>query len=417
MTDAESLFNKLKSMGVQIGTGKIQPVEKPQRSSFGIETVIDGRDFPTVFGQTFLIEQQYHNEYIHGRIPLCSQHEMDVLSNWGRTPRILQPGGENIVFLDTETSGLASGTGTFVFLVGIGYQTPRGFELVQFFMRDPNQEAALLAALDQWLAKFNVVVTFNGKSFDIPLLNTRYQMNGLSSPFTGYEHLDILQIARRLWRDRLPSRALGELEKEVVQFYRTGEDIPGWMIPQMYFDYLRSGDARPLSGILYHNAGDILSLAALTGHIAEMLNNPLGQAVDYGLDLAAIARLYEEMGDLEMAAVLYERSLEMGDLPEPFFFKTMQRFALLRRKTGDWEKAVILWQKAAEHGEINACIELSKFYEHRQRDYNAALSWARRSLEVLDSMRYFEGSRKAAEREIERRIGRLYRRVYSGFEH
>jgi len=416
MADSESLFEKLKSMGVQIGTSKIQPAAKPARGGFGIETVISGTDIPTAYGQTYLIQEQYQAGYLHGRLPLCDDHEMNVLANWGHTPRITRPGGENVVYLDTETSGLAGGTGTYVFLVGIGYRTINGFELVQFFMRDPGQEAALLAALDQWLARFDVIVTFNGKSFDVPLLNTRFQMNGISPPFESFEHLDVLHIARRLWRDRLPSRALGELEKEVVQFYRTGEDIPGWLIPQMYFDYLRSGDARPLAGIFYHNARDILSLAVLTGHVAEMLNNPLGQSVDYGLDLAAIARLYEEMGRLEQAAVLYERSLEMGDLPEEFFFKIMERFALLRRKTGEWEKATALWQKAADHGQLAACVELSKYYEHRLRNYNEALIWARKAMEILDSTRYFEGSRKSTEREIERRIGRLYQRVYRGFE-
>ena len=141
-------------------------------------------------------------------------------------------------------------------------------------MRDPGQEAALLAALDQWLAEFDVIVTFNGKSFDVPLLNSRFLMNGITTPFERYEHVDVLQIARKLWRDRLPSRALGELEKEIIHFYRTGDDIPGWMIPQVYFDYLRSGDARPLAGVFYHNVIDILTLAALFGHIGAMLNDP-----------------------------------------------------------------------------------------------------------------------------------------------
>lgn len=416
MNDSESLYERLKSMGVQLGANHLNKTPQQDKSTHSIDTVVSGSDYSTVYGSTFITRQLYPLDHNHGRIPLCPECGMEKLAAWSGTSRILQPGGKNIVFLDTETSGLAGGTGTYAFLVGIGYRTDDHFELLQFFMRDPAQEPALLAALDHWLAQFDVVVTFNGKSYDVPLLNTRYTLNGLSGPFTNFEHVDVLQIARRLWRDRLASRALGDLEKEIIQFYRTEEEVPGWMIPQIYFDYLRSGDARPLGGVFYHNELDILSLSALYGHVAEMLENPLGQSVEAGLDLAAIARLYEDLGWLEQAAVLYERCLDAGDLPEPFFFKTIERYALLRRRRGDWERAVQLWEKAAEHGELSACIELSKYYEHRLRNAVEALKWARRALEVLDANRYFEGPHKTTEREIERRIGRLYQRIGRTFD-
>jgi uncharacterized protein len=345
-------------------------------------------------------------------MPLCADRPMDILAAWANTPRIQQPGGQNIVFLDTETTGLAGGTGTYAFLIGVGFRTAEGFTLAQFFMREPDQETALLAALDQWLSRFDTVVTFNGKTFDLPLLNTRYIMNGLTPPFGQYQHVDVLQIARKLWRDRLPSRALGELEKEIVHFYRTNDEVPGWMIPQLYIDYLHSGDARPLGGVFYHNAVDILTLATLFGYIAALIKDPLGEPSCYALDMAAIARLYEEMGYVEQSARLYERSLETGELPEDFFFKTIERFAILRRRQGEWEKAVRLWQTAAEHGQPLACIELAKFYEHRQRNYTEALSWARKALENLERTRLFEYSRGSLEREVERRIGRLVQRVY-----
>jgi uncharacterized protein YprB with RNaseH-like and TPR domain len=413
MTDSESLYNKLKSMGVQVGAGNLKAKSKPQQSGFDIQNIIHGEDVPTMYGATFMTQEVYPQDYFHGQIGLCVDPDMEVLSAWCGVERIKQPGWKNVIFLDTETSGLMGGTGTYAFLVGLGYRTETGFELVQLFMRDPGQEAALLAALDQWLARFDVVVTFNGKTFDVPLLNTRYTMNGLSGPFASYEHVDVLHIARRLWRDRLPSRALGELEKEIAHFYRTGEDIPGWLIPQMYFDYLRTGDARPLAGIFYHNARDILSLASLYGYIAGMLYDPTHQQEMYGLDLAAIARLYEEKGWIDKAAELYERSLESGDLPEPFFFKTMERFALLHRRQGDWQKAAQLWQKAADHGEVNACIELAKYYEHHERNAMEALNWARKALECLEIDRYFTGSGRSAASDIEQRIGRLYKKVYS----
>ncbi len=411
MPEPESLYEKLKSMGMQLGNNHFKPAARPTQTAYSIETVVSGSDLTTAFGQAFYTREQYPSDYLHGRIRLCTQRRMDVLAAWSGSSRITQPDGQNIIFLDTETSGLSGGTGTYAFLIGIGYNTAEGFELVQLFMRDPGQEAALLAALDQWLARFDVVVTFNGKTFDIPLLNTRYIMNSLTSPFGQYEHVDVLQIARKLWRDRLPSRALGELEKVIVNFYRNEEEVPGWLIPQLYFDYLRTGDARPLGGVFYHNARDILSLAALYGHVAEMLNDPLTRASEYALDLASIARLYEEMGWIDQAALLYEQSLEMGNLPEPFYDKTIERFALLYRKKGDWEKAAELWKRAAEHGEITACIELAKYYEHHERNYSEALIWARKALVFLHSNRTFPGSYQILAREIEHRIGRLSQRA------
>lgn len=411
MPDSNDLHDKLRSMGIRLGSSQTRPSEKPPLAGRGIETVVQGQEFQTVYGSTFFTQEQYPIDYRHGSIDLCAEREMDVLAAYSHAPRTTQRDGCNVVFLDTETSGLMGGTGTYAFLIGIGYRTPTGFEVIQLFMRDPGQEAALLAALDEWLAKFDVVVTFNGKSFDIPLLTTRYQMNGFTVPFGNFEHVDILHVARKLWRDRLPSRALSELEKEIVQFYRTGEDIPGWMIPQIYFDYLRDGNAQPLAGVFYHNAQDILSLAALFGHIAAMLKDPTHLAGGYGLDIAAIARLYEGMGWIEQAAHLYEYSLEIGDLPEAFFFKTMERYALLHRRNGDWEKAALIWKKAADHGQVFACVELAKYYEHREQDYAEALLWAKKALELLELDRYFLGNGRALLQDIERRVGRLERRL------
>ncbi|MBE0696214.1 MAG: ribonuclease H-like domain-containing protein [Anaerolineaceae bacterium] len=427
--DPESLIDKLKSMGVQLGANHIPPSpEKPVQPSengplqqhadprYTIEKVVAGSHFTTVLGETFLTTDRYPLDHQHGSMPLCADPEMDVLAAWSQAARVLQTGGKNLVFLDTETSGLAGGTGTYAFLVGIGYRTADGFELVQFFMRDPSEESALLAALDQWLSRFDVVVTFNGKSYDVPLLNTRYQINGLTPPFGSYEHVDVLQIARKLWRDRLPSRALGELEKEIVRFRRTNDEVPGWMIPQLYFDYLRSGDARPLAGVFYHNAIDILTLAALFGYVADLLKNPVRQEMVYGLDLASIARLYEEMGWFEQAAGLYGRSLEQGDLPEPFFFKTIERYARLHRRQNEWDRAVALWRIGAEHGMVSACVELSKFYEHRERNPLEALNWARKAMENLEKMDILDYPNKTLEREIQQRLGRLYQRTYRNFD-
>lgn len=412
MADKDDLLNKLGPLGVFLGADHLKPPQpKPQRPSYSIESVVSGIEYPTEYGPTFVSQTTYPRDHRHGLIPLCQDRPMDILATWASTPRITQPGGENIVFLDTETTGLSTGTGTLIFLVGIGYRTPSGFELVQFFLREPGEEEAFITALDQWLARFDTIVSFNGKHFDLPILANRYLLTGSTPPFDRFEHLDVLQIARKLWRYRLPSRALSVLEKEIVQFYRTQEEVPGFLIPQLYIDYQNTGDARPLAGVFYHNAVDILTLAALYGKIAGMLTAPLEEAAQHSLDLAAIARLYEELGQIETAAELYEASLEQG-LPQAFYAQTMERFANMRRRQGEWRQAAQLWRKAAEHGECQACIELAKYYEHRERNYTEALMWSKRALENLDLSDQFIYSRAAVERDIEKRIGRLYKRVY-----
>ncbi len=411
MMDTNSLFDKLKSMGVQLGSGQVKPPVTQRTSPYSIENVVKGSEFTTPAGRTYLTLDQFPLDYQHGHMRVCTDCSFEVLAAWSQSSRILRSGGQNLVFLDTETTGLAGGTGTYAFLVGIGYQTADSFELVQFFMRDPAEEAALLTALEQWLARFEVVVTFNGKTFDIPLLNNRYELNGIPSPFVTYEHVDILQIARKLWRDRLPSRALPDLEKEIVHYQRTAEEVPGWMIPQLYFDYLRDGDARPLAGVFYHNAIDILSLAALFSHVTELLKDPIHQDTVYGLDLAAIARLYEEMGWIEQAAVLYAHSLDIGDLPQPFFFKTIERYARMNRRQNDWSEAVALWRTGAEHGMVTACIELAKFYEHQERNYEEAYAWTKKALEYMEKMSFFEYPSKTLEQDLHRRITRLAEKV------
>ena len=416
--DLKSLFDKLKSLGVQVGAKNIQAPPTPaslhtRTRRYGIEEVITGFDLTTPLGMTFVTEQHYPHNHQHGWIPLCQDCTLQALASWGNAPRMTDPSIRNVVFLDTETTGLAGGTGTHAFLVGIGYRTEQGFHLAQFFMRDPSQEAALLAGLNQWLSPFDVVVTFNGKSFDLPLLNTRYTLNSVSSPFGAYDHLDLLSLARKLWRDRLPSRALGELEKQIIRFTRTGEDIPGWAVPQLYFDYLRTGDARPLNGIFYHNAMDILSLAALFNHMSSLLTEPdhmVGSAEGSGLDLAAIARLYEDQGWLERAAALYEASLAQG-LPEEFFYKTVERYAVLMRRQGDWEQAERLWQRSAERGHYAACIELAKYYEHHLRNYPAALKWTEKAAAMIESTFRYSFSRREQHAELEQRANRIQKKM------
>jgi uncharacterized protein YprB with RNaseH-like and TPR domain len=403
-----SLSDRLKALGVQVGARQIKP-PSPAETVYSIDKVVEGEFYPTIYGSSFITKRIFTPNYLHGHLSLSTLPHLSILSEWSKSTRLNDLDVRNIAFLDTETSGLAGGTGTFAFLVGVGYHTGDGFQVVQFFMRDPSEEQALLAALNEWMSAFDVVVTFNGKSFDIPLLNTRYTMNGISSPFSTYEHVDLLHLARRLWRDRLPSRALGDLEKEIMGFYRDQDEVPGYLIPQYYFDYLRTADARPLAGVFYHNVLDIVSLAALFNFTGALLSNP-GEIASYSLDIAAIARLNEELGHLEHAAELYEHCIELG-LPEENFLKIIERFAQMRKRQQKPELAAILWLHAVERKHIPAFIELAKYYEHTVIDLDTALSYVTKALTLSSTLPLPGYLRKMYQDELNHRAQRLEKKI------
>ncbi len=402
----ESLSDKLKSLGVRIGANNLSSV-KPVRNEYPIEEVIRGVEFETSLGNAFMVEQFFPLDFHQGTAPLFVNNiNLDVLARWAQRTHIALRGPDKFIFLDTETSGLSGGTGTFVFMIGLGFQSDEGFHLVQLFMRDPGQEMSFLAALNHFINSFEVVVTFNGKAFDIPLLNMRHVLNGFTSPFKEIDHIDILPLARRIWRNRLSNRALSNLEIEILGVERTQAEVPGWMIPELYFEYLRSGDARPLAGIFYHNANDILSLAGLFYYLAKMLGDPSGDPALPGMDIAALARFYEELEDWITAIQLYERSLEQG-LPKDFYIQTLGRFASLYRRQGNWDSAIYLWKKAAEQQQIEAYIELAKYYEHKQRDYIEAIKWTQNALDLALKTGINPFERKKLMVELNKRLERL----------
>ncbi|KAF0108268.1 MAG: hypothetical protein FD146_842 [Anaerolineaceae bacterium] len=383
-----SLADRLRSLGVRPASDLKPAPDKPAGAP--IQSVVDGRFVPARGGETFVAEQVFAADYRHGVAPIFPFSPLPLVAAWARDSRLSVLDPSSFVFLDTETSGLAGGTGTYAFLVGAGRFEGGEFRLQQFFMRDPAEESSMLEALAEFLAPCRALVTFNGKAFDAPLLVTRYSLHSIPLPFKDFAHLDLLPLARRLWRDRLPSRALKYIEENVLMAPRTAEEVPGYEIPYLYFDYLRTGDAAPLKGVFYHNAMDVVAMAALLRHAAHMLADPLGESIEHGLDRVALAKLFEDLGKWETAARLYERGLEQS-LPEADFWQAVKRLSLLQRRRGDLESAVHLWEKAAAAGHVYAFVELAKYCEHHARDASAALEWTRKAMEragELDIPRY-----------------------------
>jgi uncharacterized protein len=340
-----------------------------------------------------------------------------AIRNWFSTPEFCEPSGIALdllsltrdavlsrrtrtaledpskwLFLDTETTGLAGGTGTYPFLVGIGWWDAGGLEVEQFFMRDFSEEHSLLHELATRVADRPVLVTFNGKSFDWPLLENRFTMTrAISTPHLA-AHLDLLHPARALWKLRLGSVRLVELERRVLDAARLGwhreDDVASSLIPQYYFDYLRGGPRDPIVGIVRHNQMDLRGLAALFGKINELLASQDAdrEGID-SLDLFGLSRFFERRGDSDRAHVACSQALDFG-LPAEFRPRARRELALLAKRRGDHGAAAALWLELASDPQdgVYACEQLAIHYERRAKDLARATEFARLSLAKLQRM-------------------------------
>ena len=358
----------------------------PQPGRF-IEELLTGEVVHTPHGEHFETEKLWERHRRHGSVDISDlaalpEDLLDSLS--GGTIARAHPA--RWAFLDTETTGLAGGTGTYAFLVGVGSIEPAGFRLRQFFMRDYGEEASLLARLAEYLARFDVLITYNGKAYDQPLLETRFRMSRARHPFARLEHLDLLFGARRLWKLRLESCRLVDLENQILGVERQG-DLPGEMIPYYYFDYLRSRQAFRLVPIFHHNATDILSLACLTAIVPLAFRAPDEIASRHGADLIGVARWMLAADRHKEALRLLRRAVDLG-LPDPLLFKTLWDVAALEKRVGNWEAArsgFVELTSARNPYRARAYEELAKHYEHRARDYAAALKMTVQALALEDT--------------------------------
>jgi uncharacterized protein YprB with RNaseH-like and TPR domain len=306
-----------------------------------------------------------------GQVRLTQSSQWAALGNPGKW-----------IFLDTETTGLAGGTGTYAFLVGLAWWDAGGLQVEQLFLRDFSEEHSLLQELAELLAERPVLVTFNGKSFDWPLLENRFTMTRAIKVPRLTAHLDLLHPARALWKLRLGSVRLVELERQVLDASRLGwcreDDVSSALIPQFYFDYLRGGSADPLTGVVKHNQMDLRGLAALYGKINALLDSreTPGEETD-SLDLLGLSRFLNRRGDRARAHSACKQALDAG-LPAAFRPQATRDLAIMAKRRGDSEGAATLWQQlvADSHDGITACEQLAIHYERRAKDPARALEYA-----------------------------------------
>lgn len=382
------LRDKLRRLGVSRGAGRLKPQQKRQKQS--LEALLAGEVVHTEHGPFFLYRETYDLDYRHGHHSLAElqAHSPASPALLARDERLAQVDLSRMAFVDTETTGLAGGTGTYAFLVGVGVFDEGRFTVHQYFMRDYHEEAAQLYALGELLDGLEAVVSFNGKSFDMPLLETRYIMARQSPRLIGAPHLDLLPVARRFWKYRLESCALSSLEAEVLGVQRTHADVPGWLIPSLYADYARSGDAREMPRIFYHNIQDILSLVTLMAHQCELLAAPL--VVDGGVpgeDLYGLGRLLHELGQAERAEVAYAQAAKASRSPQVREMAMRDLAYLLKRQERRGE-AVPWWERLVEtDGTIYACEELAKHYEWHDENLRQAIAWTEKGIALVEAWR------------------------------
>jgi uncharacterized protein YprB with RNaseH-like and TPR domain len=350
------------------------------------------------------------------------------------------------LFLDTETTGLAGGSGTYAFLVGVAWWDSGGLQVEQFFMRDFAEEHSLLLALDERMAERRVLVTFNGKSFDWPLLETRYRMTRAIAPRIPAIHLDLLHPARQLWRPRLASARLAELERHVLRVspgsrldWSRDYDVDSSQIPEIYFNFVRGGSAEPLVPVIRHNQMDLRGLAALAGHMLELIAAQQDEggsdelsAPEDAIDLYGMSRFLDRRGEAALASRACKSALATG-LPGAHDRAARRDLARLAKRAGDLGGAVEMWESLlspatarnpelstassaqsltldrimmrgaagshvffSEGGQLpaalEACEQLAIHFEHRARSLDRASQLARHGLALVHRAR---GTRRA----------------------
>jgi uncharacterized protein YprB with RNaseH-like and TPR domain len=354
-----------------------------QRAPKGIEEYVVGEVVKNDWGEFFLARESFPFGRPYGRLRVGDFATADF-SPLKLFLEDCLPEASRLVFLDTETTGLAGGTGTCAFLIGIGAVEGLKFTVRQYFLRDYPDEKAVLAALTQDLDAYDGIVTYNGKTFDLPLLETRYALARMKSPFNRLVHLDALHPARRLWKLRLESCKLTDLEKRVLGISREG-DVPGSEIPAIYFDYLRSGDARGLQPVFYHNALDVVTLAALTVQLAQAVSQSGIETLESSLDLFSLSRIFGSAGARDQSVATCQAALARG-LPQLVEIRALQHLGLQLKRQRQYELAVEVWLELLQRESplaIEAYEELAIYYEHRRRDTRRALDFTLAALERI----------------------------------
>ena len=354
-----------------------------KKEVFPIEHLVKGEIISTPDGETFQVKEYFPSHHRYGDVTLAEildipTYPAHLLS---KDERLKELDLRKALFLDTETTGLSGGTGTFAFMVGLGFFEGDGFFVQQFFMRDYSEERASLSMLRDLLQSFQFLVTFNGKHYDIPLLETRFILSRIASNIKQMPNFDLLYPSRKIWKGAYDNCRLITLESQLLGMER-GDDIPSEWIPYLYFEYLQTGDARKIRQVFYHNQMDILSMVALAGRIHLVYHDPQAARPRKGVEHFALGRLFYEHGRLEKAIPCFEIALKRCD--EDLAWEVIKWLSRASKKMGEGEKARSLWEEMVTlpyKKDAFPYTELAKYFEHRLKDFEKAIAYVDQALE------------------------------------
>ncbi len=357
----KNLKAKLKSLGAELKTENSAVEEVLETQS---ESYVD-----TPYGKVRC------KKTVHEVNPAFSDDVSQGIRSLGkycRVPQVLAANPLNFVFIDLETTGLSGGAGTIPFLTGAGVLKNSKFELYQYFLESPSQEKAGLHLVKELIKDKSVVVSFNGKSFDIPLLKSRFVLHFREHPFDNMYNLDLLHIFRRLFKNRFENCSLQYLEYRILKLFRTSADIEGYLIPEMYTQYLHDRDEDFVESVLYHNEVDITSMVSLLEFLVKYLSEPCCGDYENLTDPLAVCRFFEFIEDTECAENMYAVYKDSPQCMNDEKFRW--HYSIMLKKSKRINEAVIVWEKMTETS-IDACCELAKYYEHRIKDFDKAMQY------------------------------------------
>jgi uncharacterized protein YprB with RNaseH-like and TPR domain len=363
---------------------------------------LGARTSRNAFGQCLVIDRRYESDRWHGDVRI-GECELDDLSHLRVLDPALELGRGRTVFIDLETTGLSGGAGTVAFLVGCGYYDLGAFQVRQFLLTSHSAERALLTAVAEFFDDADLIVTYNGKTFDVPVMETRWLFHRMEMPLDGVPHFDALHTARRLWKARGDETVdggcrLSTLERTLFDVRRIG-DVGGFEIPSRFFHFVRTGDARPLEPVLEHNRLDLVSLAAVTARAVRLVEGGADGCPDEQQALA-LGRIYERAGLLDRAELCYRRAANAQALDAKT--EALYRLSLRYRRSKRYDEAASCWQsivaltssRSARRNRIAAALRefaveaLAIHHEHREQDLTAARELALFALEEgVDSRR------------------------------
>jgi len=357
-----------------------------------------------------IFENTYPLDYKYGRVSLGQGLKIEgrILALLAHNKVFKELDLSSALFLDLETTGLSGGVGVIPFLIGFGYFGQEGFEIRQFFLGEPAEEEAMIQEVYRFLETnpFESIVSFNGKSFDLPILETRFTLHRLPFPLAELPHLDFIFAARLLWKHKHESCRLSHLAEQVLKASRWG-DIPSSEVPIRYFSYLRSGQFSFMEPVLEHNLQDILSLLGIIIAASELMESCSASEEMDGSELIGLARILEAAGEVERSFELLEMALRQG-VPDSLAFSLKKKLAWYWKKNRQWARAVALWEEMAPAGKLFCYRELAMFYEHCCRDYERARELAAEGLSLA------RGVSRTYEEDFLRRLQRLEAKIQKG---